>query len=191
MLCAPLHGRRRSSGRRDRSGRAGTPSSNTLPIIGSVLTVLLSVGLVVLVLAHRPSATDAVPPPAPGGLSDPASTSPATPVPHARPHARPHTGARPQRHRTSDPGADGTITDAEAGEQSFIVMARTADDFFASASDEQIVGLGHSICTDFDNGQTYAQVGVPMLEYVDARAAGTVIGSAIAMFCPEHDDLLH
>jgi hypothetical protein len=77
--------------------------------------------------------------------------------------------------------------------------ASVADSLFVQAADEygvqynsrsEIIGLGHMICQQLDSGTDPWDLATRFVSEADwtSPAAGAMVGSAIAVYCPEHED---
>lgn len=54
-------------------------------------------------------------------------------------------------------------------------------------TDDELVGYGHAVCTDFDDGNTWVQtVGDATSAGFTAYDSGAIIGAAVMFYCPQY-----
>lgn len=87
------------------------------------------------------------------------------------------------------PAAPTTIP-SDVTRAAFLSAVRTA---WPDADEARLVDMGHTICDRFASGGTWLEA-VAMLTdgtSVDGYAAGSLIGGAVAAFCPQFESLPH
>lgn len=83
------------------------------------------------------------------------------------------------------PGFDASGTDSE---DRFLADARSAEPQLDGVTDEELLDVGKTVCTDLDNGVTFDEFDFSArITGVDVNTAGAVIASAVENLCPEHE----
>lgn len=81
-----------------------------------------------------------------------------------------------------------SLSEDEIGEQAFLTMMRLKYTQYAAASDESVIAVGNSICTDMAAGMTFIQVGLSIAAAgsLAATDGAYIAGAAIGSICPQY-----
>lgn len=76
-------------------------------------------------------------------------------------------------------------------DEMFADLIRQNTNAFDNASDQQIVKAAEAGCSYFDEGATFEQAAMVIVESgVDVYDGGFLLGAGVANYCPEYTDLL-
>jgi Protein of unknown function (DUF732) len=80
------------------------------------------------------------------------------------------------------------IAHADGADDNYLQVLRQRGLSWADGQDQTMINVGHAVCTDFAGGDTMQQtVGdVKKALGVSNNGAGSIVGAAVAAYCPEN-----